>query len=109
MPSTSKAQSKFMTANCKSDKFRRKTGMSKDVACKFHKADKGKYHEEETMNDETINEKTKLQHALKTEDGGETEFRADDIGRMKKLAGITQKLTPIKKRALLTLMVFLLV
>lgn len=39
-----------MTANCKSDKFRRKTGMSKKVACDFHKADKGKYHEEDMGN-----------------------------------------------------------
>ena len=45
MPSTSDKQAKYMTANCKSDDFRKKTGMDKDVACKFHGADKGKYHE----------------------------------------------------------------
>ncbi len=51
-----------MTANCKSEKFRRKTGMSKKVACSFHRADKGKYHEDE------------------------------DLSRMKKLAGINQRI-----------------
>ncbi len=45
MPSKSKAQSKFMTANCKSPKFRKKTGMKKKVACKFHGSDRGKFHE----------------------------------------------------------------
>ncbi len=49
MPSKSKDQAKFMTANCKSPEFRKKTGMSKDVACDFHKADKGKYHEAEEI------------------------------------------------------------
>ncbi len=49
------------------------------------------------MNDETISEKVKLQHALKTEDGGETEFRADDISRMKRLAGINQRLDADKE------------
>lgn len=98
MPSKSKSQSRFMTANCKSADFRRKTGMDKNVACKFHNADKGKYHEEVTMkNDETISEKVKLQHALKTEDGDDTEFRAEDIGRMKKLAGITRRLDANKE------------
>ena len=66
MPSTSKKQARTMTAACKSPEFRKKVDIPKKVACKFHRADKGKYHEDETMNDETINEKVKLQHALKT-------------------------------------------
>lgn len=45
MPSSSKKQSRYMTANCKSSKFRKKTGMKKSVACDFHSADKGKFHE----------------------------------------------------------------
>ena len=50
MPSSTKKQSRFMTANCKSAGFRRKTGMDKDVACKFHGADKGKFHENGELN-----------------------------------------------------------
>jgi len=49
------------------------------------------------MNDKTISEKVKLQHALKTEDGDETEFRSDDISRMKRLAGINQRLDADKE------------
>ena len=92
MPSTSKKQAKYMTANCKSDKFRRKTGMKKKVACDFHNADKGKYHEDETMSDDTLNEKVKLQHALKTEEGEDTEQHGNDVARMMKLAGIHKRL-----------------
>ena len=46
MPSHSEKQAHFMTANCKSAKFRKKTGVPKSVACDFHDADKGTYHEE---------------------------------------------------------------
>ena len=49
MPSKSKKQAKLMTAACKSPEFRKKVDISKDVACKFHKADKGKYHEDTEM------------------------------------------------------------
>ena len=31
MPSTSKKQAKYMTANCKSDKFRKKTGWNTEI------------------------------------------------------------------------------
>ena len=65
MPSSSKKQSRTMTAACKSKKFRKKIGIPKDVACDFHKADKGKYHQED--------------------------IDMDELGRVKKLAGINEK------------------
>lgn len=43
--SVSKSQAKTMTAACKSKKFRKKIGIPKDVACEFHKKDKGTFHE----------------------------------------------------------------
>lgn len=59
MPSKSKKQARMMTAVCKSPSFRQKVGISKKVGCDFHKADKGKYHEE--IN---IDERMSHQHAL---------------------------------------------
>ena len=47
--SKSKAQAKTMTAACKSPKFRKKVKIPKDVACDFHKADKGKFHEDKEI------------------------------------------------------------
>ncbi len=44
--SSSKKQAKTMTAACKNADFRKKVDIPKDVACDFHKADKGTYHED---------------------------------------------------------------
>ncbi len=46
MPSTSKQQAKTMTAACKNAEFRKKVDIPKKVACDFHNADRGKYHED---------------------------------------------------------------
>lgn len=51
MPSKSKKQAQFMTAACKNKKFRDKVGISKKVACDFHGADKGTFHESREMFD----------------------------------------------------------
>ena len=100
MPSKSKSQSRLMTAVCKSPKFRQKVGISKKVGCDFHKADKGKYHEEintdirdrngvNEMSDKQLDEKLRFGKAKEeiTTTGG-----APDIKRLMKMAGIQKQL-----------------
>jgi hypothetical protein len=84
-----------MTAACKSPKFRKKVGIPKDVACDFHNADKGKYHEDKDMDElNRLKELAGIQEdrALTTEieeDGG---VSAHEIPKMMKTAGIQKKL-----------------
>lgn len=67
MPSTSKKQARFMTAACKNAEFRKKVGISKDVACDFHDADKGKWHESlDEGNDNAIAAGNELLRLLKS-------------------------------------------
>ena len=40
MPSVSEKQRKLMTAACKDAEFAKKVGISQEVACEFHEADK---------------------------------------------------------------------
>jgi len=100
MPSTSKKQAKTMTAACKSPKFRSKIGIPKSVACDFHKADRGKYHEEINTTDERdrngVNEMSDKQLDEKLRFGKAKEEittgSAPDIGRLMKMAGIQKQL-----------------
>lgn len=99
MPSKSKKQAKMMTAVCKSPKFRQKVGISKKVGCDFHKADKGKYHEEintygrdrngvNEMSDKQLDEKLRFGKAKEEITTG----GAPDISRLMKMAGIQKQL-----------------
>jgi hypothetical protein len=109
MPSTSEKQAKTMTAACKNAKFRKKVGIPKDVACDFHKADKGKYHEELDMDE--MNRLTKLAgmsngakivditekfDAPKTEQSDD-DTNAQDIPRLMHMAGIKKRLEDDKE------------
>lgn len=109
MPSKSKKQAKTMSAACKNAKFRKKVGIPKDVACDFHKADKGKYHEELDMDE--MNRLTKLagvKEAAKNEElsekfdapkaeHNEDETDARDIPRLMQMAGIKKRLEDDKE------------
>ncbi|KKN48489.1 hypothetical protein LCGC14_0652420 [marine sediment metagenome] len=99
MPSKSKKQARMMTAVCKSPSFRQKVGISKKVGCDFHKADKGKYHEEintderdrngvNEMSDKQLDEKLRFGKAKEEISTG----AAPDIGRLMKMAGIQKQL-----------------
>lgn len=99
MPSKSKKQAKMMTAVCKSPSFRQKVGIPKKVGCDFHKADKGKYHEEintdgrdrngvNEMRDKQLDEKLRFGKAKEEI----TKGGAPDISRLMKMAGIQKQL-----------------
>ena len=48
MPSKSKKQKRFMAAACNSPKFAKKAGISRKVACEFHRADKSRSKKKKT-------------------------------------------------------------
>jgi len=81
MPSKSGKQHRYMAANCNSAAMRKKTGMSKKVACDFMHADKGKHFKEalDALAQRMIQEMELDPHSRWVLDGGmNTTMEADD-------------------------------
>ena len=92
MPSKSKKQARTMTAACKNDKFRKKVGISKDVACDFHDEDRGKWHE--SLENEEMTKKVDEKFELSSEKMKDDET---DVRSLMKMAGINKKLEDNKE------------